>query len=843
MLKLQNITKNYTLAGNTFSAVSNLNLQFRRSEFVSILGPSGCGKTTTMNIIGGLDRYTSGDLIIEGVSTKNYQDSDWDNYRNKKVGFVFQSYNLIPQLTVLGNVEIALSIAGISATSRRSRAIEALTSVGLREHIKKRPNQLSGGQMQRVAIARAIVNSPEILLMDEPTGALDTNTSEQIMQLIKRIAKDKLVIMVTHNSELAQNFSTRIIQLKDGVLSSDSNPYFEDENTQNSKKILGDVADITDKVDSTSDNIIEDKKELNVKKSSMSFFTSVKLSGQNLLTKKKRGILTSIASAIGIIGIGLILALSNGLGTYIEDMTRAEAESSPITISDYVGDVIGGYGRGDIGVNQTTPPRERIRLSKQGMDFALNTYGNGIEKDWLNDRIISTGIHVPVYVNSKPFGWQLINNTLNDGMGSVNLGGIVSFGLATVQRMPNNLDLVSSQFELLYGTIPNNFNQIAVVLNNDGTINDDLAKMLGLLSLTDTSTQVIDSEKILSANLRVYNNEQILNYDEQKDSLLLPPFAYKNTQDLNLSDEEFLANGGVQLKVSGIIRLREGRKSGVLTPGIALHGKLYTHMQQLNQNSQIVEWMKLQKKDNYGKIIRPIQVKSQLSGDDFVFADNNTATIPLNNQFYVVKNTAEFRWELVFRQFGGMGDIPLEIHLFANNYQNKQNIIHAVDQFNRDKEVKDRINAVDLVEMIASFMSQFINIVSVVLIGFTAVSLIVSAVMIAIITSISVLERTKEIGILRSIGARKKDVTRLFNAENLILGLMSGLVGVVSTFFLSMLAGWLLAIFADMSGLAVVAWWHILLLLGVSTVITLISGFMPSKAAAKKDPVLALRSE
>ncbi|MCL1953680.1 MAG: ABC transporter ATP-binding protein/permease [Firmicutes bacterium] len=830
MLKLINITKEYQVAGNCISALNGISIEFRHAEFVSILGPSGCGKTTTMNIVGGLDRYTQGDLIIEGISTKDYKDNDWDNYRNKRVGFVFQAYNLISHLSVLGNVELAMTIAGVSKTERIKAAKEALINVGLEQHLTKKPNQLSGGQMQRVAIARAIVNSPDILLMDEPTGALDTKTSEQIMKLIQKIAKDKLVIMVTHNPELAEIYSTRIIKLKDGELLDDSNPY------DSSREELNEI--------NIKDNHILGTNNTSNKKSSMSYRTSLGLSARNLLTKKKRGIMTSIACAIGIIGIGLVLALTTGLGNYVNKVTRASAESAPITITDGAGEIIklNNNTKNDIPINQTNDYREVVPLptNKEAVDFIMN-----MDSNLFNERATSSGITLSVYKKDTNDEYSRINGVTDSLASSIN--GIIAGTGYQFKRSPSNINLIKNQYDVVAGEIPQDelsINNAFLVLNNDGSINDSL---LSYLNPSLVSKDKVSFDDLLGTEYRIPSNDQIYKLKNPESiTETEPPFEQvANKLDTELYDDEVFKEGGGQIiTITTILKKKENIDSGIFTPGIKFSSNLFTKMQSINKNSLIIKWMStqmLKEPEASLSTLRPFKVSTSSTPNQSTYIPSGGSVL-LDGQAYTIIYMPQYLREWLFAQLGGSNDI-WEINLIANSYQSKQTIVDNISNFNSNKPIVAKIFSIDLVEMLANVFNQILNVITIVLIGFTSISLVVSAVMISIITSISVLERTKEIGILRSIGARKKDVTRLFNAENLILGFASGTVGVVFTFLFATIIGVILNTVLGATGLAVVTWFHVLILLGVSTVITLASGYLPSLDAAKKDPVVALRSE
>ncbi|MCL2521510.1 MAG: ATP-binding cassette domain-containing protein [Erysipelotrichales bacterium] len=813
MLKLKNIYKYYEMPSQTIKAVNGVNLEFRKNEFVSILGPSGCGKTTMLNIIGGLDKYTSGDLIIEGISTREYKDKEWDNYRNKRVGFVFQSYNLIPHLSILGNVELALTISGISAKERKERAKEALIQVGLEIHINKKPNQLSGGQMQRVAIARALVNRPEILLADEPTGALDTTTSEQIMELIRKIAQDKLVIMVTHNPELAKAYSSRIVQMRDGIVIEDSNPY-------NSLIV----------VEEKQENPVHRKNE----KSSMSFVTALQLSSRNLLTKKRRSIMMSIACAIGILGIGLVLSLTTGLNSYINELTRNQVETSPIQISSTtITQANGSIGQSlenfpaaqNVFVDRTLLPRERTRVPA---DLRAH-FAEEFDASWYNYILYRTGMQVNLF--NQRFDGNFDMLTLGDG-------GLISMftGMGAVQQLlcPT---LTLRYYEELAGRLPIYSNEVVLIVNEQNALTDMTLMGLGLINFGDNRTEfsfdeILGREFILPNNDALYNpvivNGEIVRFDRNviespgRSTLLAPIVNNALTND-----------DATAITISGIIRLKEGNDFGLYATGLAFPSATAEMLQTQNANSDIIEWM----------ITNPFY--DPFTGDRFIDSSQTGfggTTI----------TRAEEHWEDLFRSLGGVPVTGItvagiemaanEIAIYATSLAAKDQINAVLDAYNEGLAPYQQIFFIDIIEEIGAIMSDMINMISIVLIGFTSISLVVSAVMISIITSISVLERTKEIGILRSIGARKKDVTRLFNAENVILGLLAGSIGILVTLFLSFIINLILVALLGTS-IASVTWWSIIILLAISTGVAFVSGFLPSRAAAKKDPVLALRSE
>lgn len=871
MLKLQDIVKDYEVAGNKVRAVDGLSLEFRRSEFVAILGQSGCGKTTTMNIVGGLDKYTSGDLLVDGQSTKEYKDSDWDNYRNKRVGFVFQSYNLIPHLTVLANVELALTISGVSLAERKQLAKDALISVGLQEHLSKKPNQLSGGQMQRVAIARAIVNKPEILLADEPTGALDSKTSVQIMTLIKEIAKDRLVIMVTHNPELAQEYATRLVTMQDGKVTTDSNPYDSNLSTPSnftSNNLISQQAPPPQTIVTTTvvknDNqstIITTKTQIKLKKqkASMSFLTALKLSFQNLLTKKKRSILTSIACAIGIIGIGLVMAISNGVNVYIDRVSAEQVESVPLTISNntyYLDDEFAEQARDskninsldtrDVGINNTDRERETIRMSPEIIDFIQKN----TKDEWMNKLYFNTGKRSYLYA-TQPDGTysqpMMINN-------SILIGDFASLlGQDGPARMIPSLELLEKQFDLIEGSLPTNPHEIVFVANNPTNEGEpvqidssDLAQM-GFGGYFQQGQTKITSKDIFNIRYKIPTNNQIYT---QGDNGVFTSTLLPNPLKPILDDPNFEKDGGITLKISGIVRAKwtKDPKATVLYSGLGYVPELIEEIQKTSLTSDIIQFMKQYTTINQNgeEVVQNIfDEQGNLTVD--VNAEN-TFINPTSGSFYKreivgsVYQSAYYQYSQQLHLLGG-DDSPWSISAYFKNIESKNAFVSMIKDYNANKIESEQINYNDILETLVGVVLSTVGIISSVLIGFTAISLVVSAVMISIITSISVLERTKEIGILRSIGARKKDVNRLFNAENFILGLFSGVIGVIFTGLISLVISAILSSVLGITGIASMTGLTVLILLLVSTGVSLLAGFLPSRAAAKKDPVLALRSE
>jgi len=844
MLELKEIIKTYTMPGQTINAVAGVSLSFRRNEFVSILGASGSGKTTMLNIIGGLDRYNSGDLIIEGTSTKEYNDRDWDNYRNKRVGFVFQSYNLIPHLTLLGNVELALTISGISSQERKQRAKEALVQVGLEAHINKKPNQLSGGQMQRVAIARALVNRPEILLADEPTGALDTSTSEQIMDLIREIAKDRLVIMVTHNPELAELYSNRIVRMKDGLVVEDTNPFSAEVEKQEKKEVT--TAETQEEFIQANTKPKSTKKPKKKRKSSMSFFTALKLSSRNLLTKKKRSVMTAIASAIGILGIGLILALTTGLNAYITELTRNQVETSPIQISTSAVTQANGAAvqslenfpvDPNVFIDRTLEPRHRTSVPAYlqymfqgtGNSFDFDGQNGQFDSSWYNYILYLTGMDVNFFNQRMDGNFDML---VTAGAGGL-LGNLMGGGAVQQMLCP---EFTLRYYDLLAGRLPSAHNELVLVVNQQNALTDITLMGLGLLNFGDDRTE-FSFEQILEEMQFVLptNNALYTPIIEGGEIVRFERNIIESPGRTTLLASDVAGNPDIaSFTISGIIRLQEGEDMGLYSTGLVYPAATANWLQQQNAKSDIIAWM----------IANPN--RDPFTGDVFT-------TVTQQGFGGITILTPQNQWEDVFRALGGVPVSGItvnglnlaanEIAIYATTLVAKDNINAVLDAYNEGREDAYQIFYIDIIEMLGAMMSDMVNMISWALIAFTGISLVVSAVMISIITSISVLERTKEIGILRSIGARKKDVTRLFNAENVILGLLAGTIGVLVTLILSIPLNLIFGALVGVSGIASLTWWHAAILLAVSTGVAFISGFLPARKAAKKDPVSALRSE
>jgi len=804
MLEIKNIKKIYKLEDFEQNALNDVSINFRKNEFVSILGPSGSGKTTLLNIIGGLDKYTSGDLIINGVSTKNYNDHDWDIYRNHKIGFVFQSYNLIPHQTILSNVELALTLSGVSKKERKVRAVKALESVGLKEHINKKPNQLSGGQMQRVAIARALINNPEIVLADEPSGALDTKTSIQIMDLLKEIAKDRLVIMVTHNPELAEKYSTRIINLKDGVIEGDSNPYNEDIKSVKSK--------------------IKKKH-----KSSMSFKTAISLSLNNLMTKKGRTILTAFAGSIGIIGISLIMALSNGIELYIAKVQEDTMTSYPLTIEKQTVDITSFMS------NMTSQNAEKheddkvysnnIMTDMMSMMTAQVSTNNLVDfKEYIednkelqglvNDIKYSYNFDLNIYLGDTSQGLLKVNpsNILTEmGMGSEMMS---TYNLWT--ELTNNQELLDSQYDILAGRLPSAYNEIFLIVDENNSVSDYALYSLGLKDkkeLYSLFQSTMKGEEYVTED-KNYTYDEIL---DLKYKLVLNSNLYKKenevwvNKELDISYMKKLVEESEDIKVVGIIRPNEEAAISSTTGGIGYISELTQYVIEKNNNSKIAKEQIANKEINV------------LTGAEFKAAES---------------------YENNLSSFGVIDlDSPDVINIYPKSFEAKEEIENLISEYNEAKEEEDKIQYTDYVGLLMNSVTTIVNMISYVLIAFVSISLVVSSIMIGIITYISVLERTKEIGILRSIGASKKDISRVFNAETFIIGLISGLLGISITLLISIPTNILLKQLVNISGLCQLPVGGSIILVIISIILTVIAGVIPAKIASKKDPVIALRTE
>lgn len=789
MLELKNIKKSYKVGNNIQHVLKGINLKFRDKEFTSILGISGSGKTTLLNIIGGLDLYDSGDLIIDGTSSKKYKTKDWDLYRNHRVGFIFQSYNLIMHQSVLNNVEISLRLSGISKKERKKKAIEALKKVGLKEHIHKKPNQLSGGQMQRVAIARALVNDPEIILADEPTGALDSKTSKEIMDILKEISKDKLVIMVTHNAEIAHEYSTRIIELKDGMILSDNNPLTIDEKEVNKKR--------------------------KIKKRSMSLLSALQLSFNNLLTKKGRTLLIGFAGSIGIIGIALILSLSNGVKKYAKKIEKESLTDYPLTFERVSYDVLGSISeimeeskakqkceknkicsKDDI-VKQSMISQDKGLIKRNNLkEFKKYIDENKEFKKYSKEIIYKYNIEIQAYTNDyikvNPNNLSKVNSNIF-----------------------NEIYLNDKNYKILKGNLPKEYNEIVLVVGNDYKINDSILYSLGI---KDKNNLEKDLEEIKKNQEYKVNSTQH-NYEELIDKtykIILNTDYYKKEDDIYIdysNDAEYMKNkidNGIEVKIVGIVREKEATNSY-----IGYSPKLTTYL--INEIS---------KTNIYNEQINE-KNKNVLTGEKFDSLNDTYDDLTEKLGIYELDN-------------------PSSINIYSNDYASKQKLEKLVEKYNDTKRANNEndlvVNYQDIMKNIINSITKIINIISYVLIGFVAISLVVSSIMILIITYISVLERTKEIGILRSIGASKKDIKRVFVAETIIEGLLSGILGVSVAYLMSNIINIIVKKHVDIDKISIISLNSAIILVLLSIFLNILAGRIPSKIASKKNPVESLRS-
>ena len=871
MLKLENIKKDYVTGDTTVHALKGVSIEFRKNEFVSILGQSGCGKTTLLNIIGGLDNYTDGDLIISGKSTKTFKDRDWDNYRNHSVGFIFQSYNLIPHQSVLSNVELALTLSGVSKAERRKRAKEALEKVGLDDQLSKKPNEMSGGQMQRVAIARALVNNPEILLADEPTGALDSETSLQIMDLLKEIAKDRLVIMVTHNPDLAKEYSTRIVRLLDGNIIDDTMPY-------------------------TSENE-QYKDEGNQKRPSMSFFTALSLSLNNLMTKKTRTFLTAFAGSIGIIGIALILSLSSGVNAYIASVEEETLSSYPITIeqtgmdiSDLVSDLT---EKAEVKGNEEAEP-DRI-YSNNIMTDMMSTMVNGLSSNNLS--LLKKHIEeTPEFKeNSSEIEYQystVMNIYTEDGKRvnpntvlSTLFGGSSSENSAKVtpmsafrntevwNRLFDNTELLEKQYDVVAGHMPENYNEIVLVVDKNNRISDYTLYSLGLkdsAELEEMMKKAQAGEKIEATEEVSYSYDDILSL---KFKLLCNTDYFEKNADGTWTDktsDELYVQSKLQnaedITVVGIIRPSEESVTDATSGFVGYRSDLMEHLISKVNDSEIVK----EQKENSDKNIftgRPFESNTENMTYDGLIA--YITTLPEDKQaeynaYIGQMKASNMSDEQIVERFKsaietedssatfdgnlslmGVSDLdePSAINIYPKDFEAKETVSDLITDYNNKAEDQNKITYTDYIGLMLSSVTTIINAISYILIAFVSISLVVSSIMIGIITYISVLERTKEIGILRAMGASKRDVSRVFNAETLIVGFVAGAIGIGITLLLLIPANAIIAVLTDISGLAALPIEGGIALVVISMLLTFIAGLFPAKIAAKRDPVKALRSE
>lgn len=870
MLKLENIKKDYITGDTAVHALKGVSVEFRKSEFVSILGQSGCGKTTLLNIIGGLDRYTSGELYIGGRATSDFRDRDWDNYRNHSVGFIFQSYNLIPHQSVLSNVELALTLTGVPRAERRRRAAEALEKVGLADQFNKKPNEMSGGQMQRVAIARALVNDPEILLADEPTGALDSETSVQIMELLKEISKDRLVIMVTHNPELAKQYSTRIIRLLDGNITDDTMPYSGDEEEKTEKK--------------------------SGKRPSMSFLTALSLSLNNLMTKKARTFLTAFAGSIGIIGIALILSLSNGVNAYIAHVEQETLSSYPITI-EQAGMDVSQLVSDLMGKNEPSGDREDGKIySNNVMTEMMSTMVNGISANNLSelkkhiektsafsDNTSEIEYKYSTVMNIYDEKGNRVNpNTVfstvfpeSQSSGSGNMQMSSSFSNTEVwTRLFENKEFLKKQYDVIAGRMPEKYNEIVLAVDKNNQISDYALYSLGLkdsAELEEMMKKAQAGEKIEPTAEVSYTYDDILGL---KFKLLCNTDYFEKNADGTWSDKtedslfvsSKLNTAAEDITVVGIIRPADSSVANQTSGFVGYPESLMEHLINKVNDSEIVKAQKAEpEKDVFTG--RPFETDA----DNMTYEQLTAyiATLPEKEQAeynaYISQMTAAGQTkEQITEQFKAaikqknnnstydgnlklMGvsslDEPSVINIYPKDFEAKEKISDLITEYNKGVGDAEKITYTDYIGLMLSSVTTIINAISYILIAFISISLIVSSIMIGIITYISVLERTKEIGVLRAMGASKKDVSRVFNAETLIVGFAAGAIGILITLLLLIPINAVIAAVTDISGLAVLPFAGGAALVIISMLLTLISGLFPSRVAAKKDPVTALRSE
>ena len=869
MLKLENIKKDYITGGTAVHALKGVSVEFRKSEFVSILGQSGCGKTTLLNIIGGLDRYTSGELYIGGRATSDFRDRDWDNYRNHSVGFIFQSYNLIPHQSVLSNVELALTLTGVPRAERRRRAAEALERVGLADQLNKKPNEMSGGQMQRVAIARALVNDPEILLADEPTGALDSETSVQIMELLKEISKDRLVIMVTHNPELAKQYSTRIIRLLDGNITDDTMPYSGDEEEKTEKK--------------------------SGKRPSMSFLTALSLSLNNLMTKKARTFLTAFAGSIGIIGIALILSLSNGVNAYIARVEEETLSSYPITI-EQAGMDVSQLVSDLMGKNEPNGDREDGKIySNNVMTEMMSTMVNGISANNLSElkKHIEKTSAFSDNSSEIEYKYSTVMNIYDEKGSRVNPNTVFSTVFPESRSSSGNMQMSSSfsntevwtrlfenkeflkkQYDVIAGRMPEKYNEIVLAVDKNNQISDYALYSLGLkdsAELEEMMKKAQAGEKIEPTAEVSYTYDDILGL---KFKLLCNTDYFEKNADGTWDDKtedslyvsSKLNTAAEDITVVGIIRPADSSVANQTSGFVGYPESLMEHLINKVNDSEIVKAQKAEpEKDVFTG--RPFETDA----DNMTYEQLTAyiATLPEKEQAeynaYISQMTAAGQTkEQITEQFKAaikeksnnstydgnlklMGvsslDEPSVINIYPKDFEAKEKISDLITEYNKGVKDTEKITYTDYIGLMLSSVTTIINAISYILIAFISISLIVSSIMIGIITYISVLERTKEIGVLRAMGASKKDVSRVFNAETLIVGFAAGAIGILITLLLLIPINAVIAAVTDISGLAVLPFAGGAALVIISMLLTLISGLFPSRVAAKKDPVTALRSE
>lgn len=876
MLELKGITKDYYVGGKPVRALNGISLAFRKNEMVSILGQSGCGKTTLLNIIGGLDRYTDGDLIISGRSTKYFKASDWDAYRNQKIGFVFQSYNLIPHLTVLGNVELALTLSGIKKGERRQRAIDALKMVGLEKEIKKRPNQMSGGQMQRVAIARAIVNNPDIILADEPTGALDSNTSVDVLNILKDISRERLVIMVTHNRALAEQYSTRIISMLDGVATDDTAPvpFASDEENERQAAELSN-GDNNDAVNAQSQQSKEQiaaaaqeqkrlakqkKKEqraitkanrASLRRTSMSLFTAFGLSWRNLITKKGRTIATSIAGSIGVIGVALVLALSNGFNNYIEDMQTSMLAHYPVTVTQTTMNIdamMSAMESGNEPKLQQFPDGKKI-IIKSATTRAVYKF-NRITQEYL-DRVekMPSGLALGVtrdYARTPTVITKNSNKMSTGGYDSIStvnnsLNSMIGTNSSGFQQLLDNSDYIKSQYDVLDGKYPTAKDELAVIIGTDNSITDRALRELGL-KIPENRDNATFAD-IMGQELKLVFNNQWFKYDS-----VTGIYKAFDSSDKSPSEWQALYNDehNLTLKVVGIMRLKDSASLAMYSNGIVYTSALNKALLADCKNSDVVQAQNASPDrcvSNAVKLQFGSSGKIETAGRtyDDIYKEIRPIAAALG-----MSNLSKADLKLMAEQAVGASDIPVGLNFYPVTFAKKTDMINYLNGYNSGKPSDDAVIPLDAASVVTAAISDLIDIISYVLLAFAAISLLVSSVMISIITYASVVERTKEIGVLRAVGARKTDIMRVFIAETVIIGFVAGVIGVLVTLILSFPLSSLFIGISDgvvTTSLVSVAWWHAVLLIGISVLLTLLAGTLPARSASKRDPVVALRAE
>ena len=781
MLQLKDLRKSYHVGDTVTHALDDVSISFRNQEFVAILGPSGSGKTTLLNVVGGLDRYDSGDLIINGKSTKNFKETDWDAYRNNSVGFVFQNYNLISHLSIIANVELGMNLSGVSASERRKRAMDALTQVGLKEHISKNPNQLSGGQMQRVAIARALANNPDILLCDEPTGALDTETSEQIMKLIKELSKDRLVVMVTHNPKLAQEYATRIVNFQDGKILNDSNPFIPE----------------------------EEKDTFKLKRTKMSYWNAIKLSFTNIMTKKGRTTLTAFASSIGIISIAVVLALSNGFQKQIDTTMSKALAKYPVTINQTATDASSVADRNESEKNVKN--RGYLTVEKDKMQESTHqnkinqkyvNYVKKINPNYANNISYQRGINLNLLTRSKnkikrvQFSPISANSDSSQAAAQMRMQAISATGLGS-SVFPTTLNSSKSNFlkenyQLLSGAWPHKATDLVLVTDNENKLNINIIKNLGLKA---KAGEKLNYQKFVGKKFKVVDNDDY--YQKLPTGMFIPQKISNSMYD----------NSKTQMQIVGVIRPKDENSMALLSSGIAYSDQLTQNIIKKNKKSEIVRAQKKAK-------------QNVMTGQDM--------------------NAREKKQML--QSIGG-STIPTSIMIYPNDFDAKDKVLDYLDKWNRGKKRKNKIIYTDMSSAVTSMTGGLLNGITTVLVAFAAISLVTSMIMIGILTYTSVLERTKEIGILKALGARKKDITRVFDAETFILGVFSGILGVVVAWLLVFPINSLLYSITDLANVAQLNPVHALILILISTVLTMLGGHLPARMAAKKDAAIALRSE